>query len=106
MRYDLALDLTNQLKPGSRPVEVTADDQAGIEIPVRTFRFDVSYDDGRHWTKLHADRTVADTWRVNLGPKAPTHARYVSFRVSAGDADGNRIEQEIIRAAALRPKGR
>ena len=106
MRYDLALDLTNQLKPGSRPVEVTADDQAGIEIPVRTFRFDVSYDDGRHWTKLHADRTGANTWRVRLGPKTPTHARYVSFRVSAKEADTNRIEQEVIRAPALASKGR
>ena len=85
---------------------MTVDHQAGIEIPVRTFRFDVSYDDGRHWTKLQAHRTGPHTWRLYLGPKTPRHARYVSFRVSAGDADGNRIEQEIIRAAALRPKGR
>jgi subtilisin family serine protease len=103
-RYDLDLDLTNQLKPGLRPVEVTVDHQVDVEIPITRFRFDVSYDDGRHWTRLQAHRTGPHTWRVNLGPKAPTHARYVSLRLSATDADGNRIEQEIIRAAALRSR--
>lgn len=105
--YDVGVNLRNELTPsarGAHEVKVTVGHQAGVHIPVDRLTFEVSYDDAR-WRHLRAVRHGDGHYTVDLPPNAPAHARFVSFRVHAQDADGNQLTQEIIRAVAL-PHGR
>ncbi|MEV4534571.1 S8 family serine peptidase [Asanoa sp. NPDC049518] len=56
----------------------------------RSPRVEVSYDDGRTWSRLSS--------RFD----APKKARFASLRVTAGDSAGNSVTQTIIRAVGLR----
>jgi hypothetical protein len=59
----------------------------------------VSFDDGAHWQQVPVaalgDRAVA----VIVHPR---DAAFVSLRASASDLAGNRVEQELARAYALK----
>jgi hypothetical protein len=105
--YGLGVDLHNELarRNGANEVAVTVGHQAGVEVPVDRMTFEVSYDDGGRWRHLRTVRRGDGRYVVELDTNPPRDARFVSFRVDAQDADGNRIVQEIIRAAAL-PHGR
>lgn len=62
---------------------------------------EASYDDGGTWRALRV-RQVRDRFWAQLPFRPPRdHTGFLSLRVGAADGEGNRIDQEIIRAAAL-----
>ena len=104
LAYDLDVDLRNQLTSlglGSDKVAVRVGHQEGVDIPVTGLTFAVSYDDGERWQDLRTTRLGDGQYEVELDEHARRDARHISFRVSAKDAAGNTIQQEVIRAAAL-----
>jgi subtilisin family serine protease len=105
--YEFILGLDNRLvepreRRGPNTVEVSIGHQEGVDIPVKDVSFEVSYDDGATWQTVRTHRQGEGAYLVNLGNRSPANGTgFVSVRVSAEDARGNRIEQEVIRAAAL-----
>ncbi|WP_052762701.1 S8 family peptidase [Jiangella alkaliphila] len=104
--HDFGADLGNRL-PGPRdrngPNEITVDvgHLAGADPRITGLTVDVSYDDGASWQPLRVRRS-GDMFAAHLPSRPPRgHTGFVSFRFGAADAAGNRIDQEIIRAAAL-----
>ncbi|GLZ76279.1 serine protease [Actinorhabdospora filicis] len=61
--------------------------------------FEVSYDDGRSWTKVPVVRAGNSAYAVLIHPRGATS---VSTRMSTVDAGGNTSEQTMIRSYALR----
>ena len=103
--YDVPLNLRNQAKAGSRfGFEVTTARPTGYEGPgVTGMTVEVSYDDGATWSgpdkvKLGRDGDADVSLRH---PALSATNGYVSLRVVAWDAAGNRTEQTVIRAYAL-----
>jgi subtilisin family serine protease len=86
--------------PGRFELPVTVEYQAGVVAPkVRQLTVEVSYDDGRTWTRA-AVRSTKQGWTATV-----THPRgggFVSLRASATDADGNSVTQTVIRSYRLR----
>jgi hypothetical protein len=66
---------------------------------IRSAGLDVSYDDGDTWHEQRLDRTH-DGWHTRL--RAPATAQHVTLRATAGDANGDGVEQTIVRAFALK----
>ncbi|MEV0647900.1 S8 family serine peptidase [Phytomonospora sp. NPDC050363] len=103
--YDVPLDLYNQAHAGSRfGFEVTTSRPAGYEGPgVTGMTVEVSYDDGSTWASPDRVKLGRDgTAEVSLHhPKPSATNGFVSLRVVAWDAAGNRTEQTVIRAYAL-----
>ena len=97
-RFDPAVDPRNRA-PGDRPFSFPAyvERQDG-PARVTSLSVDVSYDDGVTWRPAHTRRD-RDHWTVTV-----RHPRdgYASLRTRVADADGNRLEQTIIRAYQLR----
>ena len=60
---------------------------------------EVSYDDGKTWTKVALDGQGA-SWKGTL--KVPGDAEYVSLRASASDDRGGKVTQEVIRAVGVK----
>jgi subtilisin family serine protease len=93
-RFDPAVSLRNQA-PGNRrfsfPLHVERQDGPARIAAVSV---DVSYDDGATWQPADVRRDH-DHWTV-----AVRHPRsgYASLRTRASDADGNRLEQTVLRA--------
>jgi hypothetical protein len=82
-------------------VDVVVGHQEGVDIAVEDLWFEVSYDDGATWREATQRRTGDGSYTVDLGLTPPAADGFVSFRVGAVDAHSNRIQQEIIRAAAV-----
>lgn len=105
VEYDLGLGLDN-----SRPHPSSAGGPATVGIEVRHprgvtgaeiegARVWVSYDDGGSWRERPVRETSDGSFEVVLDRRpGGTHA---SLRVHAWDADGNTVEQDVIRAFAL-----
>ncbi|MCE6998301.1 S8 family serine peptidase [Saccharothrix sp. S26] len=97
-RFDPAVDPHNRA-PGDRPFSfpVHVERQDG-PARITSLSVDVSYDDGVTWRPA-STRRDHDRWTVTV-----RHPRdgYVSLRARAADADGNRVEQTIVRAYQLR----
>ena len=93
VRFTPALD-DHSTAPAGRafpmPVQVVAQDGAA---PLVDLAVEVSYDDGQTWQEA----PVRGNGRL-LVPHHPAGDGFVSLRVSAADADGNTVEQTIIRA--------
>ena len=109
--YDIDLDLLNRAPhPSERRGPFTLDFHArhprGVDAPdVVDMQVWTSDDDGDSWRK----RTVQDRgdgeFRVRLDQRDPDETTgYTSLRIEASDADDNTIEQEVIRAYALKPR--
>ncbi|WP_116951722.1 S8 family peptidase [Jiangella endophytica] len=104
--HDFGADLGNRLpgprdRRGPNEISVAAGHLAGAESRITGLTVDVSYDDGASWQPLRVRRT-GDTFAAHLPNRPPRgHTGFVSLRFGAADAAGNRIDQEIIRAAAL-----
>ncbi|HWH01076.1 MAG TPA: S8 family serine peptidase [Pilimelia sp.] len=65
---------------------------------------EVSYDDGATWTRV---RVTGGGDRRTAHLVHPDRAGYVSLRATARDADGNAVQQTVVRAYALHgPPGR
>jgi hypothetical protein len=62
----------------------------------------VSFDDGATWSQVAPVRLDNLQWRVAVTyPKTAPSSGAVSLRVAATDADGNSIDQTILRAYGL-----
>ncbi|WP_157575047.1 S8 family peptidase [Jiangella muralis] len=106
--HDLGADLTNRLpaprdRRGPNEISVEVGHLAGADPRVTGVTVEASYDDGASWRPLRVRRS-GDTFKAHLPNRPPRgHTGFLSLRFSAADAAGNRIDQEIIRAAALPP---
>ncbi|AGZ40268.1 S8 family serine peptidase [Actinoplanes friuliensis] len=98
LRFSPKLDDRNSA-PAGRPfvVPVHVDHQAGTGTANKV-TVDVSYDDGRTWTKApvagSGDHRVAAVWH-------PRGKGFVSLRASATDQHGGTVTQTVIRAYAI-----
>jgi subtilisin family serine protease len=96
-RFDPAVDVRNRA-PGDRRFSFPAyvERQDG-PARIAALSVDVSYDDGATWRPAEVRRDH-DRWTVTVRhPKTG----YVSLRSRTADADGNRLEQTIVRAYQL-----
>ncbi|MFI5754255.1 S8 family serine peptidase [Streptomyces sp. NPDC051569] len=66
---------------------------------IRTATVEVSYNDGKTWSKASTKHT-GSSWKTRL--KAPAKVSYVTLRVTARDTQGNSVVQTINRAFGLR----
>jgi subtilisin family serine protease len=104
--YDLPLSLTNRLAAGSmvnmRLGVARQPGSAGGQLGTPTV--EVSYDSGSTWTSVAVEPQGHGQYLVRY--KAPPLAAtdgYVGLRVTAGDAAGNKVVQEVPRAYRLSP---
>ncbi|SMC88230.1 Subtilase family protein [Lentzea albidocapillata] len=89
--YSVPLDLRNSWKAGApMPVKFTATRQAG-KATVRSLQAYASFDDGVTWTPVKS-----------IVPPGGKAGGFVSLRVVAADADGNTVDQTVLRAYRLR----
>ncbi|MFC5289493.1 S8 family serine peptidase [Actinokineospora guangxiensis] len=98
VRFAPKLDESNKAAAG-RLFTVPVYVQHNSGGKVRTPSVRVSYDDGATW-KPTALVKVGERWHAVLAH--PKKAKFVSFKASAKDAQGNAVEQTIIRAYALK----
>ncbi len=103
--YDLPLALDNSARADrSFDFVVRTSRAKGYRGPaeVAGVRVAVSYDDGVSWRPADTDRIRHGDFRVGLRhPRLSATSGYVSLRVEAWDAAGNRTVQTIDRAYAL-----
>ncbi|MFD9287585.1 S8 family serine peptidase [Streptomyces sp. NPDC060030] len=66
---------------------------------VLTDRVELSYDDGKTWSRAAVREGRNGSVRVEL--RAPRRAAFLSVRVHASDARGNSVTQTVIRATGL-----
>ncbi len=100
--WDLGLDLDNAA-PGGKPftLRLRPRHQEGVPpIPVKDAKVWVSYNDGATWKRvpLHS----ADHSAVIKHPKKVDSSGFVSLKIDVTDRQGNRLEQTVIRAYALK----
>ncbi|MDX8054060.1 S8 family serine peptidase [Lentzea sp. BCCO 10_0798] len=89
--YSVPLDLRNSWKAGvPMPVKFTATRQAG-KATVRSLQAYASFDDGVTWAPVKS-----------IVPPGGKAGGFVSLRVVAADADGNTVDQTVLRAYRLR----
>lgn len=98
--YDIPLDLTNRLtKPGVSWLDLHVRHQVGADAAaVADTRVWFSTDDGQTWQESRIVQDRGDGHYRALFLRLPRWDDEVSIKVAAWDGDGNRIEQEIIRA--------
>jgi len=68
--------------------------------PIAHARFEVSFDDGGHWTRVPSFLVGDQAFALIVHRPG---ARFVSLRGAAGDVAGNAVEQTILRAYAIAP---
>lgn len=98
--YDVDTDLQGSARAGndlrlglhaaSLPGDVTAE----------AATLQVSYDDGASWQDAQLKRTGDGRWTTTL--RTPRHAQAVSLRAGATAPGGLSVQQEVVRAVALR----
>ncbi|WP_413806307.1 S8 family serine peptidase [Streptomyces sp. OE57] len=102
--YDLGVDLLDRAKAGRKfGFGVAPRHQEGADAAKLTGAMAwASYDDGRTWKKVKLTRSGTG-YEATVGhpPLGATNG-FVSLRVRAADADGNRIDQTVIRAYGLK----
>ena len=107
--YDLDVDLQNRLlapsqRKGPRAVEFTVGHQGGAATsPIRGATLEVSYDAGESWRTIKNVRQAGGGRFVAQLPAAPKKGNdgTLSLRMTAEDAAGSTIEQEVLRAVGL-----
>lgn len=100
--YDLPLDLQNQApvgEPFSFTVRTAEPGMPGSPT-AKELTAEVSYDDGETWES--AAVTGAGDGAFTVTNPSTAQAGHVSLRLSATDADGNSVEQSVMRAYAVR----
>ncbi|MEV7992080.1 S8 family serine peptidase [Streptomyces sp. NPDC086077] len=93
-RRDASLTVTATHPTSSDPDQVLPPTSAIGKVAV-----ELSYDDGRTWSKADVTRS-GDGWRTTLD--APRKASYVTVRATAADDRGNAVQQTVTRAFGLR----
>lgn len=99
--YDLDTDLGGRVASrtdiGLRAFHPPAVEGAGT---VTGATLEVSYDDGATWKRVDLSPDGTDAW---VGPvRIPARATHLSLRATATDDAGNRVTQEVVRAAGVR----
>jgi subtilisin family serine protease len=94
------LDNFNRARAGSGfTIPISVQRQPGASaVPVKVLTVDVSTDDGKTWHPAKVERAGAG-WRTKV-TNEPGAA--VSLRASATDADGNKVEQTVLRGYRVR----
>ena len=98
--YDVATDMTGRI-PDRRPTKIGISmHRQGTAAPTSgsTLRAWVSYDEGTTWSPATTSRTAGG---YGISVKPSRAANSVSLRIHATDAEGNAIEQEVIRAVGV-----
>ncbi|HEX5532297.1 MAG TPA: S8 family serine peptidase [Actinomycetales bacterium] len=104
--YDVPVDLLNRsTERGAQHINVSVAHQQGAD-PVAIGKVQVwaSTDDGATWHEGSRVKAAGDgKFEVVLPANGRTKdGQFVSLRVAAADADGNTVEQEVIRAYRIR----
>ncbi|MGW0435551.1 S8 family serine peptidase [Micromonospora sp. NPDC003197] len=97
VRLDPTVDLCNRAPGGlfTFPAYVTR--QGADQVKVTSLTVDVSYDDGSTWRSAIVTR-AGNHWIVGV---VHPSTGYASLRIKAADADGNTVEQSVLRAYAI-----
>ena len=100
--YDLDTDLTGRLTGRWQEIGLTAVHPPQVEGAgkVTEGTLEVSYDDGATWQPVELDREKAGSWAGTV--RLPAKATHLSLRATATDDAGNRVTQEVVRAAGVR----
>ncbi|MEV6281206.1 S8 family serine peptidase [Kribbella sp. NPDC051770] len=99
VRWSPVLDERNAAPGGRFEVPLTVEHQyGGPRRPVVSVAVQASYDDGRSWVNAAVRRT-ARGWTASLTQPS---SGFVSLRTVAIDAAGNKVDQRVTRAYALR----
>ncbi|MFC4123119.1 S8 family peptidase [Nonomuraea zeae] len=100
--YDLGVDLRNAVSSrGRHTFEFGVRPPTGAApVKVAGATAQISYDDGATWVEAEVDRRGNGTYRVQAQHKG--HGGYASLKVAAWDTSGNKVEQTITRAFALK----
>ena len=100
VRYRMATALDNSIEGGrTQRLEVSVRHHSqAAGAPLAATTVSVSYDDGSTWQSVQA-RRAGDTSLVDLRPPA---SGQLSLRVTARDTAGNDVDQQVIRAYAIR----
>ena len=95
VRFDPVVDLHNRL-PGGQVVTFPAyvARQGSDAARITSLTVEVSYDDGQTWQPAAVTAT-GDHWSVQVDHPA---TGYASLRARATDADGDTVEQTVLRA--------
>ena len=102
--YDLGVDLLGRAKAGHRSTfGLTPRHQDGTTAAgLRTVKAWATYDDGATWKAVELHRS-GTTYRATVHhPRLGATNGFTGLRVQAADADGNRIDQTVIRAYGLK----
>lgn len=109
--YDIDLDPLNTApspdeRRGPSTVDILVRHQTGADqTPIAGARLRTSYDDGQTWRQVPTTDLGEGRFRFLLDQRDPAGTTgFVSLRVEAWDTDGNRSDQEIIRAWRLPPR--
>jgi hypothetical protein len=101
-RTDTDADLQDQLTAGRHTLSLTvAHQQYAVAPPVSGAEVSVSYDAGASWHKLHVSGR-SGSYRADYTVPASASGGTVSFRLSAWDGQGNRIDQTLPSAYEVR----
>lgn len=100
--YDLGLDVFNTLPAGQTSLlELKASHQAGaIDPAIEDAQLNVSYDEGESWQQAPLVEDEAGRYTATITP--PADASTLSLQTTVTDEEGNRYEQELLRAAGIR----
>lgn len=108
--YDVDVDLRNRAahpreRRGPHQIAMTFSHPDGAgDLRVAEVALEVSYDDGGTWQDVRNVRRRGDDHYVATLSDRSAPSGYLSWRLSAVDAQGNTLQQEIIRAYALRKR--
>jgi hypothetical protein len=103
--WDLALDLNNSAPAGkSFPVKLNVGHQPGAQaVPIKTTKASVSFDDGGTWKKIPVFVAADGSYVGSVKhPKLRDTSGFVSLKFEVTDTAGNKFEQTLYRAYALR----
>ena len=101
MDFDIAVDMLNRALPGAAfPIQLSVRHQPGVaNAPaIAGVKVWTSTDDGSTWTAA----TVSGSSGAYTATVNQPSAGFVSLRVEAWDAAGNRIDQTVKRAYAVK----
>jgi subtilisin family serine protease len=95
VQFTPALDDRNRARAGAGyTIPISVQRQPGApDVKVKTLTVDISTDDGKTWRSSKVER-AGSGWRTKVTNPA---GGAVSLRATATDADGNKVEQTIIR---------
>ncbi|WP_165355130.1 S8 family serine peptidase [Nocardioides oleivorans] len=101
--YSLDTDLNGRLNGRWQEIGLSAAFPPDVEGAGRVRKqatLEVSYDDGATWQRVELDPERAGSWSGSV--RIPARVTHLSLRATASDDAGNRVVQEVIRAAGVR----